>query len=116
MSRSRGGCYTAREPFDYSRLPIGIKTIASASCNPLFNNPPPGRTMNNNDRPYGINTGDGYVPVTELGPPPQGEPAFASPDLCTHEWRSAGFDPNGYGLHLFCTRCGKVVIPKPDEK
>jgi len=71
--------------------------------------------MSKDDMPDGVYTGDGYVPVTELGPPPQGEPAFASPDLCTHEWRSAGFDPNGYGLHLFCTRCGKVVIPKPDK-
>jgi len=50
-----------------------------------------------------------------LSDPDNDENAVAIP--CMHEWRSAGFDPNGdnRGLHLFCTRCGKVVIPKPDE-
>lgn len=53
----------------------------------------------------------GYVPTTPLGPPPQGEPLFATPDACQHRWRSAGFDPNGRGLHLYCTCCGVVMIP-----
>jgi len=69
--------------------------------------------MSKDDMPDGVYTGDGYVPVTELGPPPQGEPAFASPDLCQHDWHSAGFDPNGdnRGLHLYCRHCGKVITP-----
>jgi len=66
--------------------------------------------------PGGVYTGGGYVPVTPLGPPPQSDPAqatVAALNACAHEWRAAGFDPNGdnRGLHLYCRRCGRVITP-----
>ncbi len=69
--------------------------------------------------PQGVYTGHGYVPTKRLDFErlPYVDEAPVLSNACAHEWHAAGFDPNGdnRGLHLYCRRCGKVVIPTPDK-